>query len=98
MSENTEARTQRRVVEGVVKTDKMNKTIKVAVVRQYRHQKYEKLIRRTTIYIAHDELNEAKVGDTVRLMQTRKLSKTKTWRLIEIVKRAEVSTEKSAEA
>lgn len=82
-------RNRRRTVIGVVTSNRMNKTIKVTVERQVCHPVYEKRIRRRTVYTAHDEKNEAKVGDTVEIMETRKLSKTKTWRLVNILKRAE---------
>ncbi len=92
MSEDTApaipARRVRRTVTGLVTSDKMDKTIKVTVQREFKHPKYEKRIRRRTVYTAHDENNDAKVGDTVEISETRKLSKTKTWRLVNIVKRA----------
>ena len=89
MSEQPAVRTRRRTIVGTVTSDKMDKTIKVTVEWQLEHPLYEKRQRRRTIYTAHDEKNEAKSGDLVRLMETRKLSKTKCWRLLEILKRAE---------
>ncbi len=89
MTENSVARNQRRSVVGVVTSDKADKTIKVTVERQVKHPKYEKRVRQRTVYTAHDEKNEAKNGDQVELMETRKLSKTKCWRLVNILKRAE---------
>lgn len=89
MSAAPETRTRRRVVTGVVTSNKMQKTIKVTVSRQSKHPFYEKRIVRKTTYTAHDENNEAKMGDTVELMETRKLSKTKSWRLVKVLKRAE---------
>lgn len=80
-------RTNRRTVTGLVKSNKMSKTILVTVVREFKHPKYEKRVRRTKNYKAHDEKCEARPGDIVEIMETRKLSKTKTWRLIKIVKR-----------
>ncbi len=91
MSEETKTveRTNRRTLQGVVKSAKMQKTILVVVVREFKHPKYEKRVRRTKHYAVHDEKGEARPGDTVEMMETRKLSKTKTWRLVKIVKRAE---------
>jgi small subunit ribosomal protein S17 len=82
-------RTERREVEGQVVSDKMQKTIRVRVLREFKHPKYEKRIRRQTIYIAHDEKEEAHVGDTVLLTETRPLSKTKRWRLVKVTIKAE---------
>jgi small subunit ribosomal protein S17 len=70
---------------GVVKSDKMNKTIVVEVERRVPHPRFKKIVRRTTKFHAHDEKEEAKVGDKVRIMETRPLSKTKRWRLIEVL-------------
>ena len=90
MSESTPvARTSRRSLQGVVKSAKMQKTILVTVMREFKHPKYEKRVRRTKHYVVHDENAEARPGDTVEIMETRKLSKTKTWRLVKILKRAE---------
>ncbi len=91
MSEDakTAERTNRRTLQGVVKSNKMQKTILVSVVREFKHPKYEKRVRRTKHYAVHDEQGEARPGDIVEMMETRKLSKTKTWRLVKIVKRAE---------
>jgi small subunit ribosomal protein S17 len=88
MSE-TLTRTKRRVVTGVVTSDKMDKTIKVTVQRELKHAKYEKRVRRATVYAAHDEKNEAKDGDTVEIVESRRLSKSKTWRLAKVLRRAE---------
>lgn len=90
MSENTAPapRKVRRTVTGVVTSDKMDKTIKVMVLREFKHPKYEKRIRRQTVYAAHDENNDAKAGDTVEITETRRLAKTKTWRLVKVLKRA----------
>ena len=89
MSEKTQTRSQRRTVIGTVSSDKMDKTIKVFVPRQIKHPIYEKRIRRRTVYTVHDENNEAKTGDIVEIMETRKRSKTKCWRLVNIVKRGQ---------
>ncbi|MGH2663203.1 MAG: 30S ribosomal protein S17 [Actinomycetota bacterium] len=84
----TEPRSRRKVRTGVVISDGMDKTVVVRVERRKQHALYGKSLRRTTKLAAHDEANDAKVGDTVRLMETRPLSKTKHWRVVEIVERA----------
>lgn len=81
-------RNQRRTRTGVVVSDRMEKSITVAVNRQMKHPIYGKFITKTTKYMAHDEKNDAKIGDTVLIMATRPLSKNKTWRLVEIIERA----------
>jgi small subunit ribosomal protein S17 len=86
---DVETRNDRRIVTGIVTAEKMDKTIKVTIQRQIKHPIYEKRMRRSTVLAAHDEKNEASVGDIVEVMETRKLSKTKNWRLIKIVKKAE---------
>jgi small subunit ribosomal protein S17 len=73
---------------GVVVGDKMDKTITVSEVTKIMHPIYGKFMKRTKTYKAHDETNNAKTGDTVRIMETRPLSKTKRWRLVEVVERA----------
>ncbi len=75
-------RAQRRERVGRVVSDKMDKSITVAVDRQIKHPIYGKFITKTTKYMAHDENNEANIGDTVRIMSTRTLSKRKSWRLV----------------
>ena len=82
------ARALRKERVGVVVSDKMQKSIVVAVERQVKHPIYGKFIKQTTKYHAHDEANDAHVGDLVRIMETRPLSKTKRWRLVEVVERA----------
>lgn len=81
-------RLQRRERTGRVVSNRMDKTITVAVDRQIKHDIYGKYITKTTKYMAHDEHNEANEGDTVQIMSTRPLSKRKTWRLVEIIERA----------
>jgi small subunit ribosomal protein S17 len=81
-------RGERKVRTGLVVSDAMDKTVVVQVERRGRHPLYGKSLRRTAKLQAHDEANEAKVGDLVRLMETRPLSKTKRWRIVEIVERA----------
>jgi small subunit ribosomal protein S17 len=80
----------RKVRVGKVVSDKMDKTIVVAVEERVMHPLYGKTVRRTKKFKAHDENNIAKVGDTVRIMETRPLSKEKRWRLVEIVEKAVV--------
>ena len=74
---------------GQVVSDKMDKTVVVAVERLERHPLYKKTIRRTTKFKAHDENNECRIGDQVQIMETRPLSKDKRWRVVSVVKRAE---------
>jgi small subunit ribosomal protein S17 len=83
-----EERNLRKTRVGVVTSDKMQKTIVVAVRDNVRHPLYKKIIKRTYKLKAHDENNEAHIGDTVRVMETRPLSKDKRWRLVEIMERA----------
>ena len=73
---------------GLVTSNKMTKTIVVSVQRQIKHPKYGKFIKRTSKFMAHDEKNETNIGDTVRIVETRPLSKNKCWRLVEIVEKA----------
>ena len=84
----TEIREQRKVRVGMVVSTKMDKTIVVAIVDNVRHPKYGKIIKRTVKIHAHDEKNECGIGDTVAVMETRPLSATKRWRLVEIVEKA----------
>jgi small subunit ribosomal protein S17 len=81
-------RGRRKVRTGVVVSDAMDKTVLVKIDRQIRHPLYQKIVRRSSRFAAHDEANEAHVGDTVRVVETRPLSKTKRWRVVEIVERA----------
>jgi small subunit ribosomal protein S17 len=76
------------VREGVVVSDQMDKTVVVNVERRVRHPLYARIVRRTQRYKVHDENNQAQVGDRVRIMETRPLSKEKRWRLVEIIQRA----------
>ena len=84
----TEQRASRKVRTGVVVSDAMDKTVVVRISSQVRHGMYGKIVRRSTKLKAHDEAAEAHVGDTVRIMETRPLSKTKRWRVLEIVEKA----------
>jgi small subunit ribosomal protein S17 len=81
-------RGRRKVRTGVVVSDKMDKTVLVRIDRKVRHPLYRKTVARSNKLAAHDENNDAHVGDTVRVMETRPLSKTKRWRLVEVVQRA----------
>ena len=81
-------RNLRKTRVGVVVSDKMDKTIVVAVRDNVRHPLYSKIVKKTYKLKAHDELNDAKIGDTVRVMETRPLSKDKRWRLVEIMETA----------
>lgn len=83
-----EERNLRKTRTGVVVSDKMNKTIVVAVRDNVRHPLYNKIVKKTYKLKAHDENNECKIGDTVKVMETRPLSKDKRWRLVEIIERA----------
>ncbi|EGJ70453.1 30S ribosomal protein S17 [Bacteroides coprosuis DSM 18011] len=83
-----EARNLRKTRIGVVLSDRMDKTITVAAKFKEKHPMYGKFVSKTKKYYAHDEKNECNVGDTVSIMETRPLSKTKRWRLVEIVERA----------
>ena len=84
-------RGKRRVEVGVVTSDKMNKTRRVEIPRLVKHQRYGKYIRRRTICHVHDENNESRLGDTVEIMESRPISKSKHWRLIRVVSRARVA-------
>ena len=87
MTEDTEARRRRKVRVGVVVSDKMTKTVVVSLTRRFSDLRYGKQVTRSKRVAAHDE-HGAKAGDTVRIMETRPLSKTKRWRVVEIVQRA----------
>jgi small subunit ribosomal protein S17 len=86
--DTTAARATRKVREGTVVSDKMDSTVVVAVVERVRHSRYGKTVQRTTKLYAHDQANDAKMGDRVRIMETRPLSKTKRWRVTEVLERA----------
>ncbi len=85
MSQERNLRKQRV---GVVVSDKMQKTITITVERKVQHPIYGKFIKKSTKYTAHDEQNDCNIGDVVRIMETRPLSKRKRWRLVEIIERA----------
>jgi small subunit ribosomal protein S17 len=91
MAETTDtstARANRKVREGIVHSTKMNKTIVVNVVDRVRHPLYDKTLQRTKSLYVHDEQNDAREGDRVRVQETRPLSKRKRWRLVEVLERA----------
>jgi small subunit ribosomal protein S17 len=81
-------RAPRKVREGVVVTSGMDKTVVVAVIERVRHPRYNKFVNRTKKLYVHDETNDANTGDRVRVMETRPLSKTKRWRIMEVLERA----------
>ena len=86
MSDKT--RNLRKVREGKVVSDKMDKTVVVAIEYSVRHPLYGKIVKRTVKFKAHDEHNECAIGDRVRIMETRPISKDKRWRLVEIIEKA----------
>ena len=81
-------RNLRKTISGKVVSDKMDKTVVVAIQDSVRHPLYKKTIKRTVKYKAHDEANDCRIGDIVRIMETRPLSKDKRWRVVEIIERA----------
>ncbi len=83
-----ETRNPRKERTGLVVSNKMDKSVVVEVLRRVRHPKYGKYIKRTSCFMAHDDKNECNIGDKVRIMETRPLSKNKCWRLVEILERA----------
>jgi len=83
-----ESRKLRKERTGLVVSDKMDKSITVEVERKVKHPIYGKFVKKTSKFIAHDEKNDCNIGDTVRVMETRPLSKNKCWRLVEIIERA----------
>ena len=88
MAEATVERNLRKTRIGTVSSNKMDKTITVAVERKVKHPIYGKFLNKTTGFHAHDEKNECTIGDVVRIMETRPLSKTKRWRLVEVIEKA----------
>jgi small subunit ribosomal protein S17 len=87
MADNT-VRNRRKTRVGVVVSDSRDKTVTVVIPTASKHPRYDKIVRHTSKFHAHDETNDARVGDTVRIMETRPISKQKRWRVIEIVERA----------
>ncbi|MAE28867.1 MAG: 30S ribosomal protein S17 [Planctomycetota bacterium] len=88
---SAETRNSRRTLQGVVVSDRMDKTITVRVERLFKHPKYKKYIRRHKKYLVHDEENQAGLGDTVDLGECRPLSKNKRWRLLSVVRKSTTS-------
>ena len=83
-----EERSRRKVRSGTVVSDKMEKTATVVVVRSYRHTTFKRVVRRRKKYLVHDVENTLKIGDRVRIIETRPLSKNKRWRLLDVIQRA----------
>jgi small subunit ribosomal protein S17 len=83
-----EKRNLRKERIGLVVSNKMDKSIVVQIQRQFKHEIYGKFVKKTNKFVAHDEKNECNIGDKVRIMETRPLSKLKNWRLVEIIERA----------
>jgi small subunit ribosomal protein S17 len=83
-----ESRNLRKERVGVVVSNKMDKTIAVNIERKVKHPMYGKFVKKSKKYLAHDEKNDCGIGDTVKIMETRPLSKNKCWRLVEIIERA----------
>ena len=88
MAENSAERNRRKVREGIVVSTKMDKTVVVAVVDRVQHPRYRKTLQRTNKLYAHDEANEVREGDRVRVAETRPLSRQKRWRVVEVLERA----------
>ena len=88
-SDQAEQRKLRKIRQGVVVSDKMNQSIVVRVDRTVRHRLYKKILRRSKRYMAHDQENTCQVGDVVRIMECRPISRNKRWRLMEVVQKSE---------
>jgi len=80
-------RNLRKEKTGIVQSNKMNKSIVVAVERKVKHPKYGKFVNKTSTFVAHDEKNECSIGDIVKIAETRPISKTKNWRLVEVIEK-----------
>ena len=83
-----ETRNLRKERVGVVKSNKMEKAVTVTIERKERHAMYGKFVKKSSTFVAHDEKNDCNIGDTVRIMETRPMSKSKNWRVVEILERA----------
>ena len=83
-----EIRNLRKERVGVVKSNKMEKSVTVTIERKERHAMYGKFVKKSSTFVAHDEKNDCNIGDTVRIMETRPMSKSKNWRVVEILERA----------
>jgi small subunit ribosomal protein S17 len=88
ISEDTAKRAKRKTREGIAIGTKMDKTVVVAVVTRVRHRRYQKTLQRTKRFYAHDETNDVREGDRVRIAETRPISKQKRWRVVEVLERA----------
>lgn len=86
---DSNSRSSRKIRRGKVISDRMDKSIVVEIIRKFRHPLYKKVVRQTGSFIAHDEKNQARIGDLVEIMETRPLSKNKHWRLVKIIKSTE---------
>ena len=91
-----EKTTKRKALQGLVVSNKMDKTVVVQVERKYAHPKFKKVVKSTRKYNAHDEKNECSPGDFISIRETRPLSKTKRWRLLEIIKKGVVEEGKAS--
>ena len=83
-----ETRNLRKERVGVVKSNKMNKSVTVSIQRKEKHTMYGKFMKKTSTFVAHDESNDCNIGDRVKIMETRPISRSKCWRLVEIIERA----------
>ena len=83
-----ETRNLRKERVGVVKSNKMNKSVTVSIERKEKHTMYGKFMKKTSTFVAHDESNDCNIGDRVKIMETRPISRSKCWRLVEIIERA----------
>ena len=83
-----ETRNLRKERVGVVKSNKMNKSVTVSIERMEKHTMYGKFMKKTSTFVAHDDSNDCNIGDTVRIMESRPISRTKCWRVVEIIERA----------
>lgn len=88
MGTNEKVRGKRKSQVGIVSSDKMDKTIAVEISKLFLHPRYKKYVKKISVFKAHDENNEARVGDKVQIMECRRLSKSKSWRLVKIIERA----------
>ena len=84
-----EERKPRKILVGLVVSDKMDRTVTISIERTFQHPRYKKIVRKTSKIWAHDAENECRTGDKVKVMSTRPLSKLKRWRVVEIIKRAQ---------
>jgi small subunit ribosomal protein S17 len=86
MKNGSSERGRRKIRRGKVCSDRMDKTIVVEVIRKFRHPLYKKVVKRSTRFHAHDEKNQARIGDIVEIMESRPMSKTKRWRLVNVIR------------